>query len=109
MLNTVSTITDPVTRNANVGPRVVTTGISEFFSTCLITTRRSGRPLAHAVGTKSCRSVSSVLAQRRQDSEADPDGDDQKEGQDPDRGGVRPALEQQVGHRLALVLVREPE
>src|SRR5713101_1580826 len=49
ILNTVSTITTPVTRMANVGPSVVTTGIREFLSTCLITTRRSERPFAQAV------------------------------------------------------------
>src|SRR6267143_1414153 len=85
MLNTVSTITEPVTRNANVGPRVVTTGMSEFFKICLTTTRRSGRPLAHA------------------------DRDDQQERKNSDRGGVWPAGGDQAGHGLALILIGESE
>jgi hypothetical protein len=35
VLNTVSPITEPVTRKGNVGPSVVTTGMSEFFKNML--------------------------------------------------------------------------
>ncbi len=44
-----SMMNDPVTRNASVGPRIVTTGIRALRIMCRVTTARSATPLLWAV------------------------------------------------------------
>src|ERR671933_103785 len=58
---TVSTTNVPARSCPNCRPKIVTTGISAFFSACLPITAHSASPFARAVVTYSCRSTSSML------------------------------------------------
>ena len=46
-----SMMNEPVTRKPSSGPAAVTAGMSEFRSTCTVTTRFQRRPFAFAVRT----------------------------------------------------------